>query len=284
MTSPTQPPAFRVRTFSWSNFVKYLRYCRNYGIAGATRLAFRRIARGGTLPRVVEPLAIPPLRVDDSGQDLQPVNKKISVIIPTRDAGPEFGLLLRKLRTQHGIGEIEIIVVDSGSSDDTIPIAGSAGAQILSIPPEAFTHSYARNCGAERATGVFLLFIVQDALPLTERWLWELARVLETSDVVGVSCAEYPREDCDLFYRLLIWNHYRSLQFVRDRVMQLDASCTAPVGLRANAQLSGISFLIRREIFQKYSYTGTYAEDLELGIRLIRDGHKIGFLYSTRVL
>jgi O-antigen biosynthesis protein len=275
---------FRVRTFSWVNLAKYLRYCRTYGFASATRLAFQRMARGGELPGVVEPLALPPLPADDSDRDVMPIKKRISVIIPTRNVGPEFGFLLRKLRVQKAIEQIEIIVVDSGSSDDTVEVADSAGALVVRIPSESFTHSYSRNCGAARATGDYLLFIVQDALPLTDRWLWELARVLETSNVVGVSCAEYPREDSDLFYQLLIWNHYRSLRLDRDRIMQWDSSCTSCDGLRANAQLSGISFLIRRDAFEKYRYAGDYAEDLELGIRLIRDGHKIAFLYSTRVL
>jgi glycosyltransferase involved in cell wall biosynthesis len=284
MTAPNQLSSFRVRTLSWANLAKYLRYCRTYGVANATRLAFRKVMRGGALPGAIEPLQLPPLVADDSDRAAPPVVKKISVVIPTRNAGPEFRLLLRKLRAQQGIEHLELIVVDSGSSDDTVTVAKSVGAQVVSIPPESFTHSYARNQGADRATGDYLLFLVQDALPLTQHWLWEMARVLDTTDVVGVSCAEYPRADCDLFYQLLLWNHYRSLQLDRDRILQWDNSCTSPAGLRANAQLSGIAFLIRRDIFQKYRYAGDYAEDLELGIRLIRDGHKIGFLYGTRVL
>src|SRR5579884_504857 len=284
MTACNQPPVFRVRTFSWVNLAKYLRYCRTYGFASATRLAFHRMSRGGALPGVVEPLSLPPLPAEDSDRDVAPIKKRISAIIPTRNAGPDFGFLLRKLRAQKAIEQIEIIVVDSGSSDDTVAVAESAGAVVVRISPESFTHSYSRNCGAARATGDYLLFIVQDALPLTDRWLWEMTRVLEKSDVVGVSCAEYPREDSDLFYQLLIWNHYRSLRLDRDRIMQWDSSCTSPDGLRANAQLSGISFLILRDVFDKYRYAGDYAEDLELGIRLISDGNKIGFLYSTRVL
>lgn len=281
--SPDNTPAFRVRTFSWANLAKYLRYCRTYGLQNATWLAFRKIFRGSRLPTLVESLHVPqlPLEVADRAPKIE---KKISVIIPTRDAGNEFSLLLRKLRSQKGIDQIEIIVVDSGSVDRTVNLASAAGAEVIQIPPESFTHSFSRNKGAERATGDYLLFIVQDALPLTDRWLWEMARTLETTDVVGVSCAEYPRADCDLFYQLLLWNHYRSMQLDRDRILQWDSSCTSTAGLRANAQLSGISFLIRRDIFEKYRYAGNYGEDLELGIRLIRDRHKVGFLYGTRVL
>src|SRR4029077_13323181 len=47
---------------------------------------------------------------------------------------------------------------------------------------------------------------------------------------------------------------------------------------------SDIAALIRRDVFENYRYTTDYAEDLDLGIRLIRDGHRLGFLHRTRVL
>ena len=66
--------------------------------------------------------------------------------------------------------------------------------------------------------------------------------------------------------------------------MTWDESCASYLGLRANAQLSDITVLLRRNIFETYRYQTDYAEDLDLGIRLIREGHKLGFLSNTRVL
>ena len=230
------------------------------------------------------PVSYPNLVTSLCEDSLPLIDKKVSVVIPTKNAGRDFQLLLRKLRAQKGIRECEIIVVDSGSSDDTLAIARNEGAEVVEICPESFDHAFARNKGAERATGDWLLFTVQDALPLTDRWLWELARTLEQNDVVAVSCAEYPRSDSDLFYRLLSWNHYRTLNLDQDRILASDESCSSHMGLRSNAQISDLAALIRRDVFDEYKYKTSYAEDLDLGIRLIRAGHKIGFLYSTRVL
>src|SRR5581483_10654929 len=108
MTAPNQLSPFRVRMLSWANLAKYLRYCRTYGVANATRLAVRKLMRRGALPGAVEPLQLPPLVADESDRAAPPVEKKISVVIPTRDAGPEFGLLLRKLRAQQGIEQLEL--------------------------------------------------------------------------------------------------------------------------------------------------------------------------------
>ena len=262
---------------------KYFWYCRIYGVKSATRLAIRRLKKRSIPPKLV-PLPPPDLRISSVEERLPIIDKKISVIIPTRNAGKEFPLLLRKLKVQKGIRECEIILVDSGSSDDTVPFAKREGATVIEIPPETFNHGSTRNKGAECATGDFLLFTVQDALPMTDQWLWEIANVLANNDVVAVSCAEFPRSDCDLFYRLLMWSHYRHLHLDRDRFLAWDESCASDLGLRANSGISDLAALIRHDVFEKYKYHEGYAEDLELGKRLIKDGHRIGFLYSTRIL
>jgi O-antigen biosynthesis protein len=265
------------------NLAKYLQYCKMYGIRSATRLALRRLQK----PRGAPPIEVAPLSfipIPQATLPVAPLRKKVSIIVPTKNAGPEIRLLIRKLRAQEGILEPEIILVDSGSTDRTLEIATWEGVQIVHLAPERFTHSYARNLGAERAKGEYLLFMVQDALPLTSHWIWELVMALETDNLVGVSCAEYPRSDSDLFYQFLIHNQNEVPGLNRDRVMAWDESCSSYLGLRANAQLSDIAALLRRNVFERYRYQTDYAEDLDLGIRLIRDGHKLGFLYNTRVL
>jgi glycosyltransferase involved in cell wall biosynthesis len=275
----------RLRLFSLVNFRKYLWYCRLYGLKNATKLAFRRLVKPDDISNlVINPLSLPDLQRSFFEESLPLIDKKISVVIPTWNAGGEFSLLLRKLKAQKGIRECEIIIVDSGSTDDTLRIAREEGVEIAEISLASFDHAFSRNKGAERATGDYVLFTVQDALPLTDRWLWEMAGALEQNDIVAVSCAEYPRSDCDLFYRLLIWNHYRTLNLDKDRILAWNESCSSHMGLRSNGQISDIAALIRRDVFNKYKYKTKYAEDIDLGIRLIRDGHKIGFLYSTRVL
>lgn len=264
-------------------FRKYFWYCRIYGLRSATRLAIRRLRKPSITPQL-KPLAVPEARIFRMQETLPLIDKKISVIIPTRNAGKEFPLLLRRFKSQKGIRECEIIIVDSGSSDETTRFARKEGATLVEIAPETFNHGSARNTGAERATGDFLLFTVQDALPMTEQWLWEMANVLEKTDVVAVSCAEFPRSDCDLFYRLLMWCHYRHLHLDQDRYLTWDNSCISDLGLRANSGISDVAALFRQDVFRKYKYHNGFAEDLELGKRLICDGHRIAFLHSTRVL
>lgn len=208
----------------------------------------------------------------------------VSVIIPTKNAGEEFEHLMAVLRQQEGLKRVEIVVVDSGSSDATVEIARAWGAKVVEIAPEKFSHSYARNLGAENAAGRYLFFTVQDALPPSPRFFHNLFGVLKGNEVVAVSCAEFPREDSDLFYNVLAWNHYRFLGVGQgDRILSMPEQ-EDHISLRQNGQLSDIACLIAKKIFMKYRYRNDYAEDLDLGLRLIKDGHKLALLSSLRMI
>lgn len=209
----------------------------------------------------------------------------ISVVIPTKNAGDGFRDLLSLLKKQQGFSDIEIIVVDSGSTDNSLKVAEEFDAKIIQISADEFSHSYARNLGAKHASGEYILFTVQDALPSAESWLHELFWVLSNNDVAAVSCTEFPRDDADLFYRAMTWNHFNNFLELgsQDRIM------CKPVEenyftLRKNGQLSTVACLISRDVFMKYRFRGAYAEDLDLGVRLIKDGHQLAFLSSTRII
>ena len=117
-----------------------------------------------------------------------------------------------------------------------------------------------------------------------EFWLYELLTAIEDNGVVAVSCAEFPREDADLFYRAMSWNHNKFMEVDNQDRILCKPIHENHLTLRKNGQLSDIACMISREVFMKYKFKGDYAEDLDLGIRLIRDGHKLALLSSTRVI
>ncbi len=77
----------------------------------------------------------------------------ISIIIPTRNEADSIGRLLPELLAVHGV---ELLVVDGGSTDNTVDIAKSLGAQVLSSSPGKAKQM---NAGAEAAHGNILLFL-----------------------------------------------------------------------------------------------------------------------------
>ena len=219
-----------------------------------------------------------------SDNEIEVVGKSVSVIIPTKNAGKDFPILMKTLNAQRGFEKIEVVIVDSGSTDETLETAKFLGATVVNIEPEDFSHSGARNLGAEAASGDYLMFMVQDALPPNDTWLATMYMTLIENDLAAVSCAESPREDADLFYRQNSWNYYNFLEVNNaDRIFSLPKSQDY-VSLRKNGQLSDLANLISRDLFLQYGYRLNYAEDLDLGIRLIKDGHKLAFLGSSRVI
>ena len=228
----------------------------------------------------VDPVIVKPILEGDVPKE----EVTVSVVIPTKNGGEDFRRALAMIANQKGFRKVETIVVDSGSTDKTVEVAEQFGAKIIKILPEEFSHSYARNLGASYASGEYLLFTVQDALPPSDLWLYELFSVIKHNDVVAVSCAEFPWESADLFYRAITWNHYRFLEVDReDRIMRY-AGSEDHVTLRKNGQLSDLACLISKDVFTKYNYRTDYGEDLDLGLRLIKHGYQIAFLGSTRII
>jgi len=233
--------------------------------------------------------AVPPrdmrLHPDIEGV-IESVEVKVSIIIPTFNAGPEFEWLLRKLRGQKAVRAIEIVVVDSGSFDDTVALAQAAGATVVAISQSDFSHSHARNLGADAASGDYLLFMVQDAFPIGDHWLYGMLRFLRDpahAGLAAVSCSEFSRSDSDLMYDSMIDTHYRFLGCLeQDRIGALQGD--DHMSLRSQGQLSDVSCLIDRQLFAQYHYHGDYAEDLDLGIRLIKGGWRVAMLASVKTI
>ncbi len=109
---------------------------------------------------------LPQLADLDRPEDLalwmqMPTGVKISIVIPTLNEAGTIGQVLASI---HPCCHVEPIVVDGGSTDDTVKIAQAAGAQVISSSPN---RAQQLNVGAKAATGQILLFLHGDTrLPL----------------------------------------------------------------------------------------------------------------------
>ncbi|MBW4643239.1 MAG: TIGR04283 family arsenosugar biosynthesis glycosyltransferase [Goleter apudmare HA4340-LM2] len=88
------------------------------------------------------------------GQNLD--SAKISIVIPALN---EVENIQDAIATTQPSANIEVIVVDGGSKDDTVKIAQSLGATVISAPPG---RAVQMNTGAIAANGEILVFLHAD--------------------------------------------------------------------------------------------------------------------------
>ena len=94
-----------------------------------------------------------------------------SIIIPTKDGAKDIGACLEAVYSQRDVAGVEVLVVDSGSTDKTLEIVRQYPVRLVQIPAEAFHHARTRNFAANLASGKFLVFLSQDAIPASATWL-----------------------------------------------------------------------------------------------------------------
>ncbi len=234
--------------------------------------------------QVVRERFLPPPTIGDA-DDVLPV--KVSVIIPTLDAGEEFRTVLERIGSQRGVRAIEVIAVDSGSTDGTLALCAQHGVKVLPYPDVPFNHGTARNVGADAATGDLLVFMSQDAIPVGTEAIAGLARPLHADpQVAAASARQVPRSDADLFTSWQLWCfHSKVLSYGTDTTVSVEPgrlAALAPSERRRVAQIDNVFACLRRDAFANLRFRPlAIAEDLDLGLRLLAHGYRIGFIPSV---
>jgi rhamnosyltransferase len=98
---------------------------------------------------------------------------RCSIVIRSYNEEKHIGRLLTGILEQT-IDDLEIILVDSGSTDATIAIASRFPVRILNIQPEDFTFGYSLNIGCAAAMGEFIIISSAHVYPVYKDWLEKL--------------------------------------------------------------------------------------------------------------
>jgi rhamnosyltransferase len=93
-----------------------------------------------------------------------------SLVIRAYNEASHLPRLLEGL-SQQTIKEVEVILVDSGSTDATVSIAESFGARVVRIPAEEFTFGKSLNLGIHAAKNEYVVIASAHVYPVYPDWL-----------------------------------------------------------------------------------------------------------------
>lgn len=160
-----------------------------------------------------------------------------SIIIRTKNEGKWLGAVFNAISRQSW-KEREVIIVDSGSIDNTLTIAHANGARIYEIPPDSFTYGGSLNRGVREAKGEFIVALSGHAVPATEYWLETLVSSLKDPKVGAVYGRCIPFPDCNPFEAESILRYFGT-----DRMVQ-----------RYNFRFSNANGAWRKEVWARHPF------------------------------
>jgi glycosyltransferase involved in cell wall biosynthesis len=189
----------------------------------------------------------------------------ISVIIPVHNGGELFKHCLTALK-QTLYESWECIVVEDGSTDDTVKIAYAHGVRLITGLSRRLGPAQARNIGAQIARGELLFFVDADVL-VEPGTVGHVAATMQADPGLAACFGSY--DDAPFAPNFL--SQYRNLlhHYVHQHG-KIDAS-TFWSGCGA----------IRRDVFlaiggfNEHLYERPSIEDIELGYRLQAAGHRV---------
>lgn len=122
----------------------------------------------------------------------------VSVVMRSFNEAWAIGDTIRQLSAQDFAGEIELIVIDSGSTDESVEIIGSAApAKFIRIPPGTYVPGVVLNRGAREASHDWIVYLNADATPVGRDWLANLLRPCVETERFGAGFSrQIPRPDC----------------------------------------------------------------------------------------
>jgi rhamnosyltransferase len=203
---------------------------------------------------------------------------KVSIVILTLNAGPEFEELLEKISAQEGDFDHEVLVIDSGSRDGTDELARRYGAVVHRISKVEFNHGATRNLGISLARGKYVALVVQDAVPFDERWLAAMVENLERDErVAGVYGRQIPRKEAGVLTRILVNSLASASPERREQFAESPEQYhkMPPAKRRRLAAFDNVSSCLRRSVWEKLPFEETsFGEDIRWGKKVMEAGYK----------
>ena len=194
----------------------------------------------------------------------------LSLIIRCFNEEKHIGRLLCGIQEQEFCGNKETIIVDSGSTDNTLLIASEFPVRIVKIAPSDFSFGRALNLGITHANGDIVVVASAHVYPVYRDWLEKLVRPFKNSQ----TALSYGKQRGN---KITKFSEHRVFEQWFPDESNLDQN--HPFCNNANSA-------IRRKVWEDFSYDEelTGLEDLKWAKEIMLRGYRVSYVADAEVV
>lgn len=193
-----------------------------------------------------------------------------SISILTKNEELNIEDCLNAVFSQKFDGKFEVLLIDSGSTDATVEIAGRFPIRIEQIRPDEFHHSRTRNFAARLGKGAIIVNLSGDAIPASDTWLQGLLANFNDPSVGAVYGRQLPKPASTTERQDTFDSIYGEERIVKDPTLRNE------IGYRFY-HFSDVNSALRRSMWESIPYPEEFKtfEDLAIAKRILDAGWKI---------
>lgn len=208
------------------------------------------------------------------------IRYNFALICPTYNAGSRWDTWLDAVRSQK-IQDFQVLIIDSGSKDQTVAKTKDAGFTVREIPNSEFNHGSTRNLGAEYFGDSvdILVYLTQDAILFDENSLQLILSLFINTELAAVCGRQIPHRDAtpiEAHARIFNYSPRSSIKSKED---------IPSLGIKT-AFMSNSFAAYRRTAFEEvggFPNDVIFAEDMSLAGRLLLNNWKVGYSAEAKV-
>lgn len=213
------------------------------------------------------------------------IQDKVSVVIPVYRPDKELKCLLSRLgRQRYSVKEIILINTEEEYFDTNI-IQGlddrlQRKIHIHHIKKEEFDHGGTRNYGASMATGDYIMYMTQDAIPKDRNLVYKLVEAFNDENVYVAYARQLPRKNCEVIEKYTRDFNYPDYDIVKDLTTQ------KKYGIK-NYFCSDVCSMYDKRIFDRlggFKDNMIFNEDMVYAYKAINAGGKIFYASQAKVI
>ncbi|MBU6389020.1 glycosyltransferase [Patescibacteria group bacterium] len=197
----------------------------------------------------------------------QPV---VSIVIRALNEAQPLDELLSAIRAQRGIkpDEVEVIVVDNQSTDNTPEVARSHAAQVITLQRDQFSYPKSMNLGVGACHAPIVVLTVGHALPIGPDWLASILPYFRDPKVAGVFGPVLPNKRYGMFEWFMYMQNYWRCRLRNPRYLR-----------RAGTGVFGATNIaLRKELWEAHPFDEQYGlggEDTHWAEWAFQQGYQI---------